>query len=622
MVPMVNKAQPRSSVLTNVIDSYYDDLDILDSVARQRLAKAYAESVEVLIPKFEAAILREDANPLNRAAAFQADRYGSLLAQADKEWARYADGAVKQITADQRVALDMGNALSSDMLSTAYRAGPTILHAGFDYLPRSAVTEIVGNLTDGSPLRGLVQEVAGSFAQEMQRLLVTGASTGVNPLATARAMNLAFGAERTRLNTIARTETLRAFREGSRRNMENNANVVSGWQWYSRRDRRTCAMCFALHGTRFELRVRMATHPNCRCTMLPVTKTWAELGYANITDVKNPAFTTPSEALLRGDPVLCRAALGRGGCLGFTNNKILLPEFTQDTYSPRWGYGRTQKPLKTIVGPENARALSAGRIPSGLPTKTPLTNVAPPVPVPQVRQPPLLAKPSVAPAGDTVGSKMLYKDGPKSKYGGDVRDAISAIEEVHGDGGMLPVPVESRVSKKAFGWYSRTGDGKPVEIMIEKAGPARQYTMFHEVGHYIDNQALSTKLSSGGMGSVDNFSPEMVAYRQAMASTRLVKRGKEVLAAPSREYILDSGAAEAVDRRYLSYLLNPKEQWARAYAQYVAKRSGNVELLEQARDKFRPGSVYRQAWDDDDFIAVEKTITDVLRSVGWEVFEP
>src|SRR6185436_12814075 len=69
------------------------------------------------------------------------------------------------------------------------------------------------------------------------------------------------------------------YRETSREFYSQNNHVVERWRWQAAHNQRTCAMCLAMDGQEFQNKISLDTHPNCRCTLVPVTKTWKELGF-------------------------------------------------------------------------------------------------------------------------------------------------------------------------------------------------------------------------------------------------------------------------------------------------------------------------------------------------------
>lgn len=136
-------------------------------------------------------------------------------------------------------------------------------------IPLIAIRPVVEQLA----LRPLLQSIAPETAQAIANALIQGVALGQGPREIARAINRVANVTLTRALTIARTETLRAYRESSRQAYLMNSGVVTAWIWHAALGPRTCAMCIAMHGTEHPLTETMATHPNCRCAMLPKTST-------------------------------------------------------------------------------------------------------------------------------------------------------------------------------------------------------------------------------------------------------------------------------------------------------------------------------------------------------------
>lgn len=89
------------------------------------------------------------------------------------------------------------------------------------------------------------------------------------PMALARDLRAVHRLARSRAETIARTELHRTYRETTRRVYEQNADLIQRYIWVSSRGRRTCAVCWAMHGTLHDTSEPFGTHPNCRCVMVP-----------------------------------------------------------------------------------------------------------------------------------------------------------------------------------------------------------------------------------------------------------------------------------------------------------------------------------------------------------------
>lgn len=129
-----------------------------------------------------------------------------------------------------------------------------------------------------SPVRRLLSTIPGNAGAIAERHLFSGLATGRGPREVAR--NIARdveGATIARSLTIARTETLRAQRTSTRMGLQENRDALEGWVWQTAEDATTCPECLSMQGTLHSVDEDMDTHPNCRCTMVPQTKSWASI---------------------------------------------------------------------------------------------------------------------------------------------------------------------------------------------------------------------------------------------------------------------------------------------------------------------------------------------------------
>lgn len=130
-----------------------------------------------------------------------------------------------------------------------------------------------------SSLRPLPADVAAGMKQE----LIRGVVTGTNPNRVASILLKRFG---TRFNggawrarTVARTELLDATRVAALESRKANRDVLAGWRWMCALSARTCPACLAMNGRLFDVdESGPDDHPNGRCTAVPVTRSWRELG--------------------------------------------------------------------------------------------------------------------------------------------------------------------------------------------------------------------------------------------------------------------------------------------------------------------------------------------------------
>jgi len=140
--------------------------------------------------------------------------------------------------------------------------------------------------------------------------------------------------------TIARTEMLRAYREGTRRRYAEAG--VKEWIWLSAQDLRTCPACLALHGRRFKVDEPQRGHPNCRCTMVPAIP-GVDYGIES------------GEAWLRRQPLeVQEAILGKTGGALYRAGIVQLKDFAkfrEDDLGGMW----VSRSLKEILGEKEKR---------------------------------------------------------------------------------------------------------------------------------------------------------------------------------------------------------------------------------------------------------------------------
>lgn len=188
-----------------------------------------------------------------------------------------------------------------------------------------AVESLIGFASDGSPLLDVLASASGGRAEEMTALLARNVALGINPMVTALQMRDQFQTAQIRARTIARTETVRAFREASHLSMEANNDVIDGWIWLSALSARTCAACFAMHGTFHPISERLQDHPNGRCVAAP-----------HVRDTPLPPVN--GEARFRQlTEAQQRATLGPARYQAWQDGRVGFTDLVGVRRSPRWG---------------------------------------------------------------------------------------------------------------------------------------------------------------------------------------------------------------------------------------------------------------------------------------------
>jgi SPP1 gp7 family putative phage head morphogenesis protein len=216
--------------------------------------------------------------------------------------------------------------------------------SSFTRLNSDAVQAIVGFTTDGSPLTDLLQTLAPEASQGVRDALIQGVALGHSPAKIAAQSRDALGGSLTRALTIARTETMRAYRDSSSQAYADNGDVLDGWTWMASLSSRTCAMCIAMHGTVHPVTEQMYSHPNCRCVMVPLVK-----GYSG------PSIQSGSTWFNEADEATQLSILGQSAFDAFQSGAISLQDLVGTSDSDRWGLSRFVLSLSQVLGQRQAQ---------------------------------------------------------------------------------------------------------------------------------------------------------------------------------------------------------------------------------------------------------------------------
>lgn len=215
----------------------------------------------------------------------------------------------------------------------------TQLPPGFDLTQVTRWSRVDQRQVDAMVLRAmdrihsLNRPLAENAVTALKRELVRAVAVGANPRVTARrivqrAGDAGFGGGLTRAMTIARTETLDAYREGARIGQEPHSDVLAGWTWRASLTPRTCPACLSMHGRDFDLSVPGPQgHQNCRCSRLPRLKSWSELGIEGVDEP--PSLMPDADRYFAGlSPAQKQSMLGKRGYQAW-----LAGEFPRDDWA-------------------------------------------------------------------------------------------------------------------------------------------------------------------------------------------------------------------------------------------------------------------------------------------------
>jgi hypothetical protein len=216
-----------------------------------------------------------------------------------------------------------------------------------------------------------------------------------------------------------------------------------------------------------------------------------------------------------------------------------------------------------------------------------LSPSAPPAPL-AIRQ---------SPVSDAIDLKV------QGKLADQVNLALAAIDQVHDDGALASVPLYD-TKQSAYGYVkpvTSTAGTVAQYVAVRSSGPWPALTAVHEVGHLLD---------LGAIGSAGDFAS--VRLEAGMAEVLVATEQSAAIAGLRSQLAATSSVATA---GHLNYLLSPWEIWARAYAQFIAERSGNAVLQTQLQAA-REAEKNRQ-WSAADFAPVARAIEKMFQQLGW-----
>jgi SPP1 gp7 family putative phage head morphogenesis protein len=271
---------------------------------------------------------QREGKTVNRDWLRRSFRYQQLIRQVKGEIAGYSFNARQFIEAKQRHAIDLGQSHATGLIESAL---PEIT---FARLPTEAIQELVGVLQNGSPLSKTLDKLGPQAARDIREALITGLGSGHGVAKIAREMRKAIDMPRWNALRLARTETLRAYRQSSLATYAANDDVLDGWYWISAKSTRTCVACWDLHGTFFPLsKTFFPSHVACRCSSIPAVKG----AHPNIQSGAVAFANLPAEQQ--------QAILGLSRYEMYASGEAPLDEFVILTRDKDWGGAYQVRPL-------------------------------------------------------------------------------------------------------------------------------------------------------------------------------------------------------------------------------------------------------------------------------------
>jgi hypothetical protein len=189
-----------------------------------------------------------------------------------------------------------------------------------------------------------------------------------------------------------------------------------------------------------------------------------------------------------------------------------------------------------------------------------------------------------------------------------LEETKQVIDQVHDDGQLKRIYVTGEASGRRFGGYQHTReDAIGIGVRLRHGD---EFTFLHEIGHFLDHQALGVKGSFASAGS-----PLLQEWRAAVQSSAAYRRLKQALSDPDQQQY----------RREIQYLKSDVEVWARSYAQWmklqIEKRGlGSAAMRARLKEELtmRLDAPYQSGhWTDEDFEPIAAAIDRLFERKGW-----
>lgn len=338
---------------------------------KQRLASLDSEAVVFLLNEY-AEVVREIQQSLNELTArltvlkaqgrtisendlYLEVRYRRYITLLREEMNRYAELIAKTVSEAQEKAVRLAIDSTEKILRETYRNGPENFDIAFMRFDEFSARNIVAKLSDINYLRGITGTIEPQALVLTRQILINGVVQGLSPKQVAFELIKKLDFARLKAETIATTEIVSAYRDG---NLERYraTDVVKLWQWSATLDDRTCPVCIALDGQEFSLETPFSTHPRCRCSPLPVTRSWDELGLGEygLKPVETPFVSLRGEDWFKSiGSNRQKEILGPRKYELYSEGKISLADLVESYNHPVYGPSRQERSLKDLKALKN-----------------------------------------------------------------------------------------------------------------------------------------------------------------------------------------------------------------------------------------------------------------------------
>lgn len=196
---------------------------------------------------------------------------------------------------------------------------------------------------------------------------------------------------------------------------------------------------------------------------------------------------------------------------------------------------------------------------------------------------------------------------PRHPLKPQLQRVLEVIDEIHLPKSLKPVSVVMNpfVQGAVFVAYTATG---PYTIELNPNGSHPELSLLHEVGHYLEWQAIpKAAVGQRDFTAYSFFTSWLTAVRASQNVNRLIG-------------LRDGSPAESEIHQAANYLLDEQELWTRSYSQYLALKTQMPALRQQlsAENKVFTGNIQiKPYWVWGDFFVIEAAMDELFQALSW-----
>lgn len=339
--------------LYEIVEEFKDRVNRREQDASETITKLYRpvynrilDELDAILAKIQAS--KQSGKPASNRAANTESRLRQALIDIAAELTAFDIKAISLVNAGREDAVRYAIQDSEDLVKISMGSFPESvnLESRFFHFDKEAARDMIAKFANEDYVKQIIDINVPEALKNIQNIMVNGIAQGLPPREAARQLAIKLDMPRFRATTTARTEILNSYRAGNIYRY-NQTDVTKAWQWSATLDDRTCPVCVYMDGQIFSLDTPFATHPDCRCSPIPVTKSFKELGI-NIPDHKPNTGLHGEEWFRSISKERQFKILGKKKFQLYESHQITLGDLTHEFDHPRYGPSREEYSIKDL----------------------------------------------------------------------------------------------------------------------------------------------------------------------------------------------------------------------------------------------------------------------------------